>query len=692
MSIIGVDVGGTFTDVVVFDDGQVRTSKVPTDVVDQSNGFLDGLDAVNVDYGGIRSIVHGTTVATNAVIERKGADVGLITTVGFRDILELRRRDRRQIYGLDGSFQPIIPRDRRIEVDERVGADGSVVTPLDLAAIERAARQLVGAGVRAIAIVFLHSFVNGEHEKEAAEAVSRLFPEIKVITSSDVRPVYGEFERTSTTAISAYVQPLVSHYLGHLVEALVRRGYSRDLLVVQSNGGVADSEVASHLAANTVLSGPAAGVVAAARIGKGAGFSHILTADMGGTSLDSAISIDGDVVVQDQTEISFGMPLSLPMLDIQTIGAGGGSIARVGDDGILTVGPDSAGARPGPACYGHGGDRATITDANLVLGRLSESGALGSEASVHLDRDLAVQVIERDVAGPLRVPVEEAALAIVEVANLNMARAIRLQSVEKGFDPRDFALVPFGGAGPLHASALVRELGLKASVVPLFPGITSALGCILSDFRHDFTETINMNLDGFDEATVRDAYRRQAEQGARLLEAEGIDRSQAVIDHGADMLYDGQSYNFSVSVSGAAANAAEYRSAFTEAYERRFGYALDSAVRIMNITTTVTGVRPEVDLERLAISALPASGEAKPRGNRLLRLRSQAVEAPVFHRFDLAIGSIVSGPAIVEQSDSTLFLDETDEARVDAFGSLIVMPVTARSEQRQLAHASGKVN
>lgn len=690
MAIVGVDVGGTFTDVVVFDSGRVRTSKVPTDVVDQSNGFLNGLEAAGVAYEQIRSIVHGTTVATNALIERKGAKVGLITTRGFRDVLELRRRNRRQIYGLHGTFEPLIPRDRRFEVDERVGADGAVVTDLDIAQVEESADLLVAAGVQAIAVVFLHSFVNAKHEQLAADAIVRRHPKIMVITSSEIRPVYGEFERTSTTAVSAYVQPLVSHYLSRLVAALDKRGYSHDLLVVQSNGGVADSVVASRLAANTVLSGPAAGVVAASRIGMGAGFSHIITADMGGTSLDSAISIDGEVLVKDQTEIAFGMPLSLPMLDIQTIGAGGGSIARVGDDGILTVGPDSAGARPGPACYGHGGDRATITDANLILGRLSDSGALGSEASVHLNRQLAVDVVMRDVAEPLNVSVEEAALAIVEVANLNMARAIRLQSVEKGFDPRDFALVPFGGAGPLHANALVRELGLKASVVPLFPGITSALGCILSDFRHDYTETVNVDLDEFDPDAIQATYRRQTERGKVLLRDEGVNDSDAVIVYGADMLYDGQSYNFSVTLPEPTATAEDFRSAFTAAYRQRFGYALDSAVRIMNLTSTVIGVRPEIDLEELAASVLPTSGSAEPRGKRPVRLRSSVVQAPVYHRFDLPIGSELAGPAIVEQGDSTFFLDETDRARVDGFGSLIVTNTMKQSHERYNAQSQGR--
>ncbi|MQA05222.1 MAG: hydantoinase/oxoprolinase family protein [Streptosporangiales bacterium] len=671
-ALVGVDVGGTFTDVVLLEDGAVRTSKVPSDVVDQSNGFLGGLEAAQVDHGSVQAVVHGTTVATNALIERKGARVGIITTAGFRDILELRRRDRVTIYGLGGTFSPIVPRDLRLEVKERMAADGTVVTPLDTGQVRDAGAQLVEAEVDAVAVIFLHSYLNPEHERAAAAELGRHWPDLTVITSSEVLPVYGEFERTSTTAISAYVQPLMASYLSRLKDGLRVRGYERDLLVVQSNGGLADSSVAGRLAANTVLSGPAAGVVAANHLGQAAGFSNVITADMGGTSLDTAIIKGGRLLLKAQTTIDFGMPLALPMLDIQTVGAGGGSIARVGDDRILTVGPDSAGARPGPACYGHGGTHPTITDANLILGRLGEASPLGSESSVRLHLDLAVAAVRTKVAEPLGLSVVDAALAIVEVANLNTAGAIRLQSVEKGLDPREFALVSFGGAGPLHAAALVEELQMRAAVVPLFPGITSAFGCIMSDFRHDLSETVNVDLDDLDEKAIAAVYDRHRVAGTDLLGQEGISPTMVTVTYGADLLYDGQTYNLSVSLPSHQPTRNQFREAFDAAYSARFGYTLQNSVRIMNLTTTAFGARPRLDMGAIASAILPPDGSVKARSYREVHLRSGAREVPVYARFDIPIGATFPGPAVVDQGDSTLFLDEDHLAVVDTLGSIVV--------------------
>ncbi|MFE3280754.1 hydantoinase/oxoprolinase family protein [Nocardia sp. NPDC059239] len=671
-TLVGVDVGGTFTDVVVFSDGVIRTSKVPTDVADQSNGFLAGLAAAGAEPAGIQAIVHGTTVATNAVIERKGARVGLITTAGFRDILELRRRDRHSIYGLTGTFEPLVPRNLRLEVPERVAADGSVVTPLDLADVLEAGACLAEAGVDAIAVVFLHSYLNPEHEQAAAAALSERWPSLTVVRSSEIVPVYGEFERTSTTSISAYVQPLVARYLDRLGVALAESGHQRELLVVQSNGGVAGAAVAARMAANTVLSGPAAGVVAAQQIGHAAGFTNVITADMGGTSLDISVTVRGELRLKEQTTLDFGMPLALPMLDIGTIGAGGGSIARVGDDGILAVGPESAGARPGPACYGHGGTAPTITDANLILGRLGEGSPLGSEESVRLHLDLATEAVGRQIAEPLGLSIPEAARAIIEVANLNMAGAIRLQSIERGLDPREFALVPFGGAGPLHAAALVDELGMRAAVVPLFPGITSAFGCIMSDFRHDFTETVNLPLGELDETAVAEVLDRQRRVGLALVADEVGAQATVTALHGATLLYDGQTYDIRIALPGDRPTAEDFRKAFDAAYLNRFGYTLDNPVRIMNLTTTVIAARPALDLPAIATAMLPTEGKPQPAHHRELYLREGPCSVPVYSRFAIPLGSTVTGPAIVEQSDSTLFLDEGQQARVDHLGSLIV--------------------
>src|SRR3954452_2759111 len=456
--IAGIDVGGTFTDLIVVDDasGDVRIAKVPTTVDNQAFGVLAALDAAGADPAGLEAIVHGTTTTTNAMLERKIACVGLITTKGFRDVLELGRRTRPQPYGLRGTFRPMIDRELRLEVPERMDADGKVLTPLDEAAVTEAAKKLLAAGCEAVVIHFLHSYINSAHEKRAAEIVRGLWPNPYVTAGHAILSEYREFERGVTAAVNASVQPVLARYLERLRTELKAKGFDRDILVMQGNGGTISSQLIAHAAVNTVMSGPASGVMAAAYTGRASGHPNLITYDMGGTSTDVGLIENAVPQVSGELELEYAMPIHVPMVDVHTIGAGGGSIASVDAAGMLRVGPESAGARPGPICYGRGGTEPTITDATLALGRLNPDRLLGVDHPVTLGH--VATLIEDKVGKRLGLDAEAAAAAILRIANDRMAGAVRLVSLSRGHDPRDFALFAFGGAGPLHAVALAREL------------------------------------------------------------------------------------------------------------------------------------------------------------------------------------------------------------------------------------------
>ena len=491
---VGIDVGGTFTDLLAIDPAtnEVKLAKVPTTVENQAIGFMAALAAAGLDPALLQAVVHGTTTTTNAVLERKIAKVGLITTKGFRDVLELGRRTRPQAYGLRGTFTPVIDREVRLEVPERMDADGKVLTPLDEVAVADAARRLLAAGCEAVVIHFLHSYINPAHERRAAEIVRGLWPNAYVTAGHAILSEYREYERGVTAAVNASVQPVLDRYLSRLRTELKAKGYDRDLLVMQGNGGTISSQLIAEAAVNTVMSGPASGVMAAAYTGRASGHPNLITYDMGGTSPDVGLIENAVPQVSGELELEYAMPIHVPMVDVHTIGAGGGSIASVDAAGMLRVGPESAGARPGPICYGRGGAEPTITDSNLVLGRLNPDKLLGVDHPVTLDHVRGL-VLEK-VGQRLGLDAEAAAAAILRIANDRMAGAVRLVSLSRGHDPRDFALFAFGGAGPLHATALARELGIPTVLVPVRPGITNALGCVVADLRHDYVRTVNKPL------------------------------------------------------------------------------------------------------------------------------------------------------------------------------------------------------
>ena len=540
-TIIGVDVGGTFTDLVMVEagTGAMRLAKVPTTLDNQAFGVLDALASAGADLSGTDLIVHGTTTTTNAVLERKLCRTGLITTAGFRDVLELGRRTRPQPYGMKGTFRPVIPRDLRLEVPERMDAAGEVVTPLDEAALAQAVQALRDAGAEALVIHFLHAYANPAHELHAARIAAEIWPNDYITCGHMLLSETREFERGVTAAVNASVQPLLERYLARLRNELEGQGYGGDVLVMNGNGGMVSSRLVAREAAKTVMSGPASGVMAAAFTGRQAGEPNLLTYDMGGTSTDVALIRGGTPPVSNEIEIEYAMPIHVPMVDVRTVGAGGGSIARVTPSGLLEVGPESAGADPGPICYGRGGTRVTISDANLMLGRLDPSRL----ASVTGGGEEAVRAaFQRDLCAPLGLDVNEAAAAVIRMANTKMAGAIRMVSVSLGADPRDFALFAFGGAGPLHASALARELGIPRVLVPARPGITNALGCALADLRHDYVNTLNLPLDQLDEDALAAVFAGQIAQGEALLDRERVALTGRRRLFSVDMQYVGQSH------------------------------------------------------------------------------------------------------------------------------------------------------
>lgn len=674
MYIVGIDVGGTFTDLVLLDEthGAVTTAKVPSTPANQSQGLLAGLDALGVPLASLQVIVHGTTVATNAVLERRGAVCGLLTTAGFRDLLELRRRDRPDTYGLKGQFEPLIPRDKRLDVTERSDYQGRILQPIDEREIEVKARELLDKGVEAIVVSYLHAYANSANERRTREVLERVWPNPYIVLGSEVLPEFREFERTSTAAVSAYVQPLIDRYLRSLAEQLQARGYHRDILLIQSNGGVMSLDVSRRFSVNTVLSGPAAGVIAAKAIAERAGFRNVITCDMGGTSLDIALVAEGQPATTSEIALGYGIPIRVPMLDITTIGAGGGSIAWIDRGSFLQVGPQSAGADPGPACYGLGGELPTVTDANLVLGRINPDVPLGSNRDWRLDVTRAEQAIATHIGAPLNLSPLEAAYAIVEVANAKMAGSIRMISVERGHDPRDFVLVAFGGGGPLHASALQRELGLDKVIVPYYPGLTSALGCVMADARHDFLQTINRRVEDLDMPDLHQMFQKQFEAGRQLLEEEGIriERIEALFQ--ADMAYDGQIHEVRTLLPSGKLSRDELVEAFESSYHTQYGATLGNRpIKVNTIRTTVIGVRPMPSLTPDTPTQMAAAGPS-PQRQRSVYTRHGMVTCPIYRRESLAIGATIAGPAVIEQADTTTFVEPHVTAVVDRDLNLVL--------------------
>jgi N-methylhydantoinase A len=670
--VAGIDVGGTFTDLLLQQaDGSVRLAKVPTTTANQADGVLAAIAAAGTDPAALDLIIHGTTATTNAVLERKLSRVGLITTAGFRDVLELGRRTRPNPYGLKGSFTPLVPRELRREVAERMDARGQIVTPLDEAAVVREVQALIAEGCESLVIHFLHAYANPAHEARAGEIARALWPNAYVTLGHELLSEFREYERGTTASVNAAVQPVLDRYLHRLQAKLAEAGHRRDPLVMNGNGGTVPARLVARDAAKTVMSGPASGVMAAAATLAQSGLTNAITYDMGGTSTDVALIAGGVPEVSAELSIAYGLPIHLPMVDVRTVGAGGGSIASLDRAGMLRVGPESAGSTPGPICYGRGGTRPTITDANLVLGRLDPQRLLAVRDAVPLD--VLREAFAREICAPLGLTVEEAASAVIRLANVHMTGAIRMVSLSKGHDPRDFVLFAFGGAGPLHAVALAREIGIPEVLVPARPGLTNALGCLVADLRQDLVNTLNRGLDDIPEDEIAATLAAQRARGLATVLAEHGEVEEAIVLHSAEMQFRGQTHLIRVALPRAEMTRAEIQTAFEAAYFSRFQIRMPEIRAVLvNLNTSVIGKRRAFDLAAL----LP-----KPEGDPLLGERPLYAEgawhsAKIWQREALAPGARIAGPAILQQADATTVLEPGSEAVVDAIGNLRIKVAT----------------
>ncbi|HWV41185.1 hydantoinase/oxoprolinase family protein [Pseudorhodoplanes sp.] len=673
---IGVDIGGTFTDVVCRrPGGPLHVMKVPTSRADPSISVLASLEALRTKHGvspnELARFAHGTTVATNAVLERKGAKIGLITTKGFRDVLEIGRQSRRQMY--DVVLRPqtpvfLAPGRFRKEVTERISATGEIVTPLDEAGLRRAADELVADGVEAIAIVFLFSFANPVHEQLAKDIIQQAYPDQMISVSHAVDQNFREYERTVATAFDAYLKPAVDRYLARLEDGLARSGAPVPLQVMQSRGGLTSAAVARSRPVRLFLSGPAGGVVGGRIVGASAGDGDLITIDVGGTSADIALISRRKPLIRSEGDVA-GFLVRTPMVDVNTIGSGGGSIARVDAGGGLKVGPQSAGSEPGPACYGRGGTQATVCDASVVLGYLDPDYFAGG--TFRLDAGLAFDVVEKTVARPLGLSVHAAALGIHRVLNAQMAEGIRQVSVRQGIDPRSYALVPLGGAGGLHATALASELGIRRVIVPRLPGVLAAAGLLAAPIEHEVSAAFASPIDALDVDAMRATIRDLDARASELMRNEHVASDAVTVTHSADMCFIGQSYTLEIPFDPSRADVAQclYED-FLVAHDRVYGHAFRAPAKI----TAFRAVHQAGGSDDIAEMRLAPSGTALDLPRRQIHVAGidGPVEVRVLSRSAMTPGFEFKGPAIVQQSDTTTLVEPGWSGRVDEAGNLIL--------------------
>lgn len=679
--LIGVDVGGTFTDFFAAhaDDGRVLYFKRPSTPQNPGEAIVTGLRdmcaELEIDPGTIQRLCHGTTVATNALIQRQGGKIAMITTEGFRDLLEIGRQTRPHMFSLQQDHpDPLVPRNRRFEVTERIDAGGKAITPLDENTVAAALERVGQSGADACAVCGLFSFLNDDHEKRIGEMISARFPHMRISLSSRVRPEFREYERFSTTVLNAYLQPVMGGYLDFLETHLKDVAPTTPVRIYQSSGGLMSVGTAKEFPIRTALSGPAAGVVGAVHTARAADRPNVVTLDMGGTSADVALIRNFDAGVGLDREVA-GFPVRLPMIDIHTVGAGGGSIAWFDRDGLLKVGPNSAGADPGPACYGRGGVDPSVTDANLVLGRLSKGGLIGGR--MQLDVDAARKSIT-PLAEQLGISIEKTAQGILGIVVANMVRAVRTISVEQGHDPRAYALMPFGGAGPLHAAEVADDLGMAEIIVPYAPGILCAQGLIASDLKEEFVRSERLRVDDSGASRVLERLGELAEDARAWFEAEGIDAADQRLTVTLDARYTGQNFELPVEFSEddpgrlpMPADVEAIITGFNNAHERRYGFFSDGEpIEIINIRLTASG--------RLGGLRQPVGDAASVETPTPVDTRpvwfngDQSIDTAVYDRAGFAAGMAFSGPAIVEQLDSTTVIFPGDAVVIDSALNLII--------------------
>lgn len=691
-SRIGIDIGGTFTDAIVINEatGEIFIDKVTSTPRDPSIGFLQATNRIlernELDPSSIAYLVHGTTVATNAIIENTLARSAFITTDGFRDMLEIGRQNRPVLYDLGfEKLRPLVPRYLCFEIRERLDASGNVVVPIHVEDVKSVARKMKEEEVESIAVCLLHAHINPVHEVTVGEILRSMLPETAVSLSSEVAPEFREYFRASTTTINAGIRPVVSRYLESIESRLRAESMTGELLVMQSNGGLQTFEVAAEKPVFMVESGPAAGVMAATYLGESLGFSNMISLDMGGTTAKVGLILDGVPNVTKDYEVGAtarpgmgsgrgsGYPIRTPVIDLVEIGAGGGSIAWVDSGGALRVGPRSAGADPGPACYGWGGLEPTVTDANLVLGRLNPEYFLGGE--IKLDVERASEAIE-GLASQLGMDLIDAAYGILEIANAAMVNALRLISIQRGYDPREFALVAFGGAGPLHSGRIAIELGFSHTIVPLSPGIFSALGLLVTDLKHDFSRTVLQNVERLDLTIIEGLFQELEEEGRDLLGREGVKEEDVQVRRYAEMRYVGQSYELSLDLPDGVlthSDLGQILDQFAKEHDRVYGFSVPGEpVEIVNIRLSALG-----DIRKPRLREIGNSGtgsESAHKGARSVYFDESGgyIECPIFDRYKLAQGISLIGPAIIEEPDSTTVVHPGYSVNIDQYGNLLL--------------------
>jgi len=679
---VAVDIGGTFTDIVLCNlaTNEQRVHKTPSTPDDPSTGFMTGLREVlaanSVSPAQVKHVFHGTTIATNAILENKGSPVGLVVSDGFRFVLEIGRHSTPRLVNPNSWVKPdrpVRPRDI-IEVPERVGFDGGVLVPLDEESVRAAARRFRAAEITSIAVSFLHSYSNPSHENRARELILEEYPNAQVSISSEVLAVFREYERTITTVLNAYVMPLVSRYIGNLESSLKANAIDSSFSIMKSNGGMIGAEIAVRQPVHTALSGPAAGVMATLQIAQNTGVANSISFDMGGTSTDVSLVLEGATTTNLAGRLG-NWPIQLPMLDIVTIGCGGGSIANVSHYGNLSVGPASAGSSPGPVCYGKGGEDPTVTDANLVLGRINTQIAGGT---LPLDAAAATRSIQEKIAGPLGLELHAAASGILRIANNTMLGAIRNVSVERGNDPREFALVAYGGAGPMHAIDVANLLGINRVVAPLHPGIASAYGLLVAELKNDYARTSLQSPPDYDLDGMEQVYAELEGEGLDWLQEESVPAEQHIFSRWADLRYAHQGAEVTVAVGADLVTREAIDRVIQEFHDRHqqlYGFALDQPVEIVTLRVTASGDVNSVDMPRLP-GGLRTPGQAIISQRQVFFEESGGfVPCDIYDRDRLAPGSEIKGPAILEGMDSTVLINPGWTGRIDDYGNCIMRPV-----------------
>ena len=666
---VAVDVGGTFTDICIMNEatGLIRIEKTASSR-DPIDGIMAGVEKAAIDLGRVALFSHGTTVATNALITRRLPRTAMVCTQGFRDVIEIRRANKEDLWDTyKDVVKPYVPRRDRLVVAERVDAQGVVVTPLDEAGARAVARILKRRGVAAVAVCFMNAYMNGANERRMMAILEEEMPDVPVSVSSGVLPEIFEHERFSTTVVNAALSPVVVDYTTRLGQRLKQEGYTRDLLLLHTGGGVMTPNSVKHFAARLAGSGIAAGAIASRHIAMLCGFKNSIGLDMGGTSTDVSMAYEGQSRVTKDWHIEFGYPIRFASIEVLTIGAGGGSLAWTDEAGSLRNGPQSAGANPGPACYGNGNRQPTNSDANLVLGRLGTSLAGGK---IMLDPDLAAAAVEEGVGRPFGLDVHAAADAIIRVANANMSDAVRLISISRGYDPRDFALVAFGGAGALHGVAIARDLAIPAVIVPPNPGVTSALGCLLVDVQHDFAQSYIAGAAEADPALIEEEFGRLEHEALDRLAHEGIASADIVLQRSVDMMYQGQWRSLAVPAPSPIGAVSDLVEAFHRQHQREYNFRRDEApVGLFRLNLKAIGVVPKAELAAHA----PTGVTPAPMGRRAVWFEAAApLDTPVYRREDLPAGFRLAGPAIVDQVDSTVLIPPGTSAEVDRYLNIII--------------------